>query len=153
MQGKELRAVLSTITTESMTNGTMSELWEKLPDFISGADWVGEIDDMASKCADWISDEQDYTEDITDLYCKLANSEIEDYYVNINKRVQALSLWAYDELDDEVEDMTGGGDGAYSTLTALNSLYLFCAMRGLAHQILTYAYEKALELEESGING
>ena len=149
MQGKELKAVLSTITTESMTNGTMSELWEKLPDFIGGAEWVGEIDDMASKCADWISDEQDYTEDITDLDCKLANSEIEDYYVNINKRVQALSLWAYDELDDEVEDMTGGGDGAYSTLTALNSLYLFCAMRGLAYQILTYAYEKALELEVS----
>ena len=149
MQGKELKAVLSTITTESMTNGTMSELWEKLPDFISGADWVGEIDDMARQCADWISDEQDYTEDITDLDCELANSEIEDYYVNINKRVQALSLWAYDELDDEVEDMTGGGDGAYSTLTALNSLYLFCAMRGLAYQILTYAYEKALELEVS----
>ena len=149
MQGKEMKAVLSTITTESMTNGTMSELWEKLPDFIGGAEWVGEIDDMASKCADWISDEQDYTEDITDLDCKLANSEIEDYYVNINKRVQALSLWAYDELDDEVEEMTGGGDGAYSTLTALNSLYLFCAMRGLAYQILTYAYEKALELEVS----
>ena len=31
MQGKELKAVLSTITAESMTNGTMSELWEKLP--------------------------------------------------------------------------------------------------------------------------
>ena len=150
MQGKELKAVLSTITAESMTNGTMSELWEKLPDFISGADWVSEIDDMASQCSDWISNEQDYTEDIiNDLPNELANSEIEDYYANINKRVQALSLWAYDELDDEVEDMTGGGDSAYSTLTALNSLYLFCAMRGLAYQILTYAYEKALELEVS----
>ena len=149
MQGKELKAVLSTITTESMTNGTMSELWEKLPDFISGADWVSEIHDMAQKCSDWISDEQDCTEDITnDLPNDLANSEVEDYYSNINRRVQALSLWAYDELDAEVEDMTGGGDGAYSTITALNSLYLFCAMRGLAHQILTYAYEKALELEE-----
>ena len=150
MQGKELKAVLSTITTESMTNGTMSELWEKLPDFISGADWVSEIHDMARKCSDWISDEQEYTEDVaSDLSNDLANSEVEDYYSNINRRVQALSLWAYDELDDEVEDMTGGGDGAYSTLTALNSLYLFCAMRGLAHQILTYAYEKALELEVS----
>ena len=154
MQGKELKAVLSTITAESMTNGTMSELWEKLPDFISGADWVSEIDDMARQCNDWISNDQDYTEDITnDLPNELANSEIEDYYANINKRVQALSLWAYDELDDEVDDITLArsteGDGAYSTLTALNSLYLFCAMRGLAYQILTYAYEKALELEVS----
>ena len=153
MQGKELKVVLSTITAESMTNGTMSELWEKLPDFISGADWVSEIDDMARQCADWISDDQDCTEDITDLATDLANSEIEDYYANINKRVQALSLWAYAELDDEVDDITVArsteGDGAYSTLTALNSLYLFCAMRGLAYQILTYAYEKALELEVS----
>lgn len=154
MQGKELKAVLSTITAESMTNGTMSELWEKLPDFISGADWVSEIEDMARQCNDWISNDQDYTEDIVnDLPLELANSEIEDYYANINKRVQALSLWAYGELDDEVDDITVArsteGDGAYSTLTALNSLYLFCAMRGLAYQILTYAYEKALELEVS----
>ena len=150
MQGKELKAVLSTITTESMTNGTMSELWETLPDFISGSDWVGEIADMARTASDWVSDDEEYTEDrLTDLSNDLGNSECEDYYVNINKRVQALSLWAYDELDDEVNDMTGGGDGAYSTLTALNSLYLFCAMRGLAYQILTYAYEKALELEVS----
>ena len=154
MQGKELKAVLSTITAESMTNGTMSELWEKLPDFISGADWVSEIEDMARQCNDWISNDQDYTEDIVnDLPLELANSEIEDYYANINKRVQALSLWAYGELDDEVDDITVArsteGDGAYSTLNALNSLYLFCAMRGLAYQILTYAYEKALELEVS----
>ena len=81
MQGKELKTVLSTITAESMTDGTMPELWEKLPDFISGADWVSEIDDMARQCSDWISDEQDYTEDIaSDLSNELANSEIEDYY-------------------------------------------------------------------------
>ena len=147
MQGKELKAVLSTITTESMTNGTMSELWEKLPDFISGADWVSEIHDMAQKCSDWISDEQDCTEDITnDLPNDLANSEIEDYYSNINKRVQALSLWAYDELDDEVAELRYGKENC--SLTDLNSDYLYCAMRGLAYQILTYAYEKALELEE-----
>jgi hypothetical protein len=150
MQGKQIKATLSTITQESMTNGSMSELWAELPDFISGADWVGEIHDMARQCSDWISDEQDYMENVAnDLPNELANNEIEDYYANINKRVQALSLWAYDELDDEVEEMTGGGDGAYSTLTALNSLYLFCAMRELAYQILTYAYEKALELEVS----
>ena len=149
MQGKQIKATLSTITQESMTNGSMSELWQELPDFISGSDWVGEIADMARTASDWVSDDEEYTEyRLTDLSNDLANRECEDYYVNINKRVQALNLWAYDELDDEVEDITGGGDSAYSSLKALNSLYLYCAMRGLAYQILTYAYNKAEELEE-----
>jgi len=144
MQGKQIKATLSTITQESMTNGSMSELWQELPDFISGSDWVGEIADMARTATDWVSDDEEYTEDrLTDLSDNLANSECEDYYVNINRRAQALSLWAYDELDDEVIEC--GFEG--KTLTDLNTLYLFCAMRGLAYRILTYAYNKAEELE------
>ena len=144
MQGKQIKATLSTITQESMTNGTMSELWEELPDFISGSDWVGEIADMARTASDWVSDDEEYTDDrLTDLSSDLANGECEDYYVNINRRAQALSLWAYDELDDEVIEC--GFEG--KTLTDLNTLYLFCAMRGLAYRILTYAYNKAEELE------
>ena len=145
MQGKQIKATLSTITRESMTNGSMSELWEELPDFISGSDWVGEIADMARTASDWVSDDEEYTEDrLTDLSDNLANSECEDYYVNINRRAQALSLWAYDELDDEVIEC--GFEG--KTLTDLNTLYLFCAMRGLAYRILTYAYNKAEDEEE-----
>ena len=150
MNGKAIKEALSTITQESMTNGSMGELWDNLPDFISGSDWVGEIADMARTASDWVSDDEDYTEYmLTDLSNDLANGECENYHVNINRRVQALSLWAYPELDDEVEDITGGGDSAYSSLTALNSLYLYCAMRGLAYQVLTYAYNKAEELEEA----
>ena len=146
MQGKQIRATLSTITQESMTNGSMSELWEELPDFISGSDWVGEIADMARTASDWVSDDEEYTEDrLTDLSDNLANSECEDYYVNINRRVQALSLWAYDELDEEVMEFQLNG----KTLTDLNNAYLYCAMRGLAYQVLTYAYNKAEELEEA----
>jgi len=145
MQGKQIKATLSTITQESMTNGSMSELWQELPDFISGSDWVGEIADMARTASDWVSDDEEYTDDrLTDLSGDLANSECEDYYVNINRRAQALSLWAYDELDDEVIEC--GFEG--KTLTDLNTLYLFCAMRGLAYRILTYAYNKAEEIEE-----
>ena len=153
MQGKQIKATLSTITQESMTNGSMSELWEELPDFISGSDWVGEIADMARTATDWVSDDEEYTwvsddeeytdDRLMDLASDLANGECEDYYVNINRRAQALSLWAYDELDDEVIEC--GFEG--KTLTDLNTLYLFCAMRGLAYRILTYAYNKAEELE------
>jgi hypothetical protein len=147
MNGKEIKAVLATINTESMTNGSMSDLWSELPDFISGAAWVGEIHDMAAMSADWLGDDEEYTADIVDdLPSQLANSEVEDYYANINKRVQDLSLWAYGELDDEVAELT---DGRSQTLTDLNSLYLYCAMRGLAYRILNYAFTKAGELEDA----
>ena len=145
MNGKAIKTALSGITQETMTNGTMGELWETLPDFIAGSDWVGEIADMARTASDWVSDDEEYTEDrLTDLSHDLANSECEDYHININKRVQALSLWAYPDLDEEV-----GADEreGFKSLTDLNTLYLFCAMRGLAYQVLTYAYNKAEELE------
>ena len=146
MNGKAIKEALSTITQETMTNGTMGELWETLPDFIAGSDWVGEIADMARTASDWVSDDEEYTEDkVQDLSHSLADQEVEDYYVNINRRVQALSLWAYPELDDEVMEFQLNG----KTLTDLNNAYLYCAMRGLAYQVLTYAYNKAEELEEA----
>jgi len=148
MNGKTLKNALSTITHESMTNGTMGELWEDLPDFIAGSDWVDEIVDMARTAADWLSDDEDYTEDtVTDNSIHLADSEVEDYHSNINKRVQALSLWAYPELDSEVSEFFGGE--VNPSLTDLNSHYLFCAMQGLAYRILAYAYATAEALEEA----
>ena len=61
MQGKQIKATLSTITQESMTNGSMSVLWQVLPDFLSGSVWVGEIADMARTASDWVSDDEEYT--------------------------------------------------------------------------------------------
>lgn len=147
MQGKEIKAILATINTESMTNGSMSDLWLELPDFIAGSDWVNEIADMARTAADWIGDDDEINEDLAnDLSHNLGNREVEDYYLNINRRVQTLSLWAYPELDDEVSELFNGD--VNPSLTDLNSHYLYCAMRGLAYRILTYAYSKAQELEE-----
>ena len=145
MNGKAIKTALSGITQESMTNGTMGELWEKFPDYVAGSDWVGEILDMAQKASDWISDEDDYTDTATDISIHLADSEVEDYYSNINKRVQELALWARPELDSEVQELFNGD--VNPTLTDLNSHYLFCAMYNLAYAVLEYASEKAEELE------
>lgn len=147
MQGKQIKAALGTITQESMTNGSMGALWDDLPDFIAGSDWVGEIVDMARTASDWLNDDEEYTEDtVTDNSIHLADGEVQDYYVNINKRVQALSLWAYPELDGEVAEWFNGD--VNPSLTDLNSHYLFCAMYGLAYRVLAYAYAAAEELEE-----
>jgi hypothetical protein len=147
MQGKKIKAALGTITQESMTNGTMGALWHELPDFIAGSDWVDEIVDMARIASDWVTDDEDYTEDtIMDNSIHIADGEVEDYYATINKRVQALSLWAYPELDSEVAEFFGGE--VNPSITDLNSHYLFCAMHGLAYRVLAYAYAAAEELEE-----
>ena len=75
---------------------------------------------------------------------QLANGKV--MYSNINKRVQDLSLWAYPAIDSDVEELTGG-QLVDITLTGINSLYLFAAMRSLFQAVIEYACERAEELE------
>jgi len=104
MNGSTLIKVLETVTQDNMTNGSLGSLWEELPDFISGSDWVGEVVDCAEGMIGYLNAGEEYAEDYLQDYAgKFANGECEDYYNTINKRVQALSLWAYDELDAEVQ--------------------------------------------------
>ena len=144
MNAELFKETLGTITLESMTNGSMSSLWEELPDMVSGQEWVAEIVDCADRLADYLNDEVT-DDDLTEVAYQFAESEVEDYYKNINARVQALSLWAYDELDDEVQEITGN---EFQTLTDLNSKYLYCAMRGLAQTIMQWAWDNTEEQEE-----
>lgn len=144
MKSELLKATLATVTIESMTDGSMSSLWELLPDMVSGSEWVAEVVDCADRIGDYLSDEVEEDE-LMELSYQFADSECEDYYKNINARVQALSLWAYDELDEEVADITGG---EFQTLNDLNSKYLYCAMRGLFETVARWAYENTEEGEE-----
>lgn len=144
MKAELLKATLATVTIESMTNGTMSSLWEELPDMVSGQEWVAEVVDCADRIGEYLSDEVE-EDDLMELSYQFADSECEDYYKNINARVQALSLWAYDELDEEVADISGG---EFQTLTDLNSKYLYCAMRGLFQVIAQWAWDNTEEGEE-----
>jgi hypothetical protein len=145
--GSTIKKTLSTVTVESMTNGSMSALWELLSDSVSGPSWVGEIADSAVTLADWLSDDQEYDlNKLHDMTHQLADSEVEDYHSTINKRVQELSLWANSDLDEEVESLNSGT--GFLTMTDLNTQYLFCAMRGL-YSVLT---QWAIEELESGSN-
>lgn len=144
MKSENLKATLATVTIKSMTNGTMSSLWELLPDMVSGSQWVVEVVDCADRIGDYLGDEIE-EDDLMELSYQFADSECEDYYKNINARVQALSLWAYDELDEEVADITGG---EFQTLTDLNSKYLYCAMRGLFQVVAQWAWDNTEEEEE-----
>jgi hypothetical protein len=147
MNNKDLRLALKDITNDNLTNGSLSELWTLLPDYVGGPNWIGEILDAADQLTGYVYGDDDTSEDkLSDYVHELADSECEDYYSNINKRVQDLSLWAYPALDYEVAELTGNQfDG---TLTGLNSIYLYAAMRELYSAIVAHITNRANELEE-----
>ena len=150
MNKDNLIAALNEINADNLPGGNMSALWDKLPDYVAGPNWIGEIIDAASQWRGYIYEDKEYSlDDLTDYIGELANGECENYYSNINKRVQDLSLWAYPELDQAVEDLGGGSDG---TLTGLNSIYLYAAMDSLYRAVIEYAYERAEELESELTN-
>ncbi len=150
MNKNHLIAALDEINAANAIGDNMSALWDKLPDYVAGPKWIGEILDAADRWQGYIYEDKDYSlDDLTDYVGELSNGECEDYYSNINKRVQDLALWAYPELDQAVEDLGGGSDG---TLTGLNSIYLYTAMDHLYRAIIEYAYERAAELESELTN-
>jgi hypothetical protein len=150
MNKQHLTAALDEINADNLPGAATAPLWAKLPDYVAGPNWIGEILDAASRWKDYVYEDKDYSlDELTDYVGELANGECEDYYSNINKRVQNLSLWAYPEIDQAVEDLGGGSDG---TLTGLNSLYLYAAMDHLYRAIIEYAYERAAELESELAN-
>lgn len=134
MNGKRLTATLSKIEA-----GELYSIFNLLPDIAGGASWAGEIKDTAQRMQEWLDPDKDYTlDDLRDLGADFANSECEDYYATINKRVQELSLWASGELDYEVQELNPLS--SYPSLTDLNAQYLFCAMRQLWDAVADQAY-------------
>jgi hypothetical protein len=152
MNKQYINSALNEITAENLTGGKLGDLWSKLPDYVAGPKWVGEIVDVAYTLQGYIYDDKDYQlEDLLDYIGELADSECADYHTNINKRVQELSLWAYPEIDNNVLELLNPERGDLS-LTGLNSLYLYCAMDGLYRAVIEYAYDRAEELESEPVN-
>ena len=139
--GKELKATLAKIE-----GGERFDIFKLLPDIAGGQTWLNEIKDCARSMGEWLDDEREYDlDDLRDLGGDWANSECEDYYSNINKRVQELSLWASNELDVEVQEL--GTQEREMTLTSLNSLYLYAAMRQVWDAVADQAHTNT---EEAG---
>ena len=152
MNKDKIIAALEEINAANLPGGNMSALWDKLPVYVAGPNWIGEIIDAASQWQGYVYEDKDYSlDDLTDYVHELANGECENYYSNINKRVQELRLWAYPEIDSDVQELTGG-QLVDLTLTGLNSLYLFAAMRSLFQAVIEYACERAEELESELAN-
>lgn len=144
MNGKQLQDTLAKIEA-----GQLYDTFRLLPTIAAGEVWVGEIKDCARSMSEWLDTEKEYDiDELRDLGSQWANSECEDYYSNINKRVQDLNLWASPELDEEVQELSGGAQLG-STLTDLHAIYLYAAMRQLWDAVADQAFENSQELENA----
>lgn len=142
MNGKRLKETLVKVE-----EGELYNIFNLLPEIAGGAAWLGIIKDTAQDMRDYLNDEDDYTlEDLRDLSMSYAEREVEDYHVNINKRVQELSLWASPELDSDVQELNEGRE--YPTLTDLNTQYLYAASVQLFSAVADQAYINTEEGEE-----
>lgn len=145
--GAQLKATLDKIENW----GERFDIFNLLPDIAGGEVWHAEIIDCARSMADWLDEDREYElDDLRDLGGEWADSETQDYYKNINERVQSLSLWASNELDAEVAELFSSPmkDGEAVTLTTLNSRYLYCAMRQLWDAVADQAHQNTEEGEE-----
>jgi len=120
------------------------EIWQSLPDIASGTEWTDFIADTAQRMTDYIYDENKTLEDILDFGNEFADDQCVDTYAGTNKQVQELSLWASNDLDSAVEELSEG----FKSLTRVNTLYLYEASRWTWGAVARYVFNKVTELEE-----
>lgn len=134
MKGKELLTIL-----EKVENGVRYDIWNLLPEAASGPVWGKEIEYTAGRIREYVEAENDYSlEDLRDLSAEYANSECENYYTEINKEVQELSLWAMPEIEEEVAAL----GMPEASLTKLMSSYLYTAKRMVWDAIADQAFQQ-----------
>jgi len=140
VKGAELLATL-----EKIKNGKTYDIFNLLPDIASGWVWLDEIKDTAMYVQGYVNADDDY-EILTlrDYGHEYADGQCETYYKNINDEVQALSLWASNEIDEEVAEMAEGID---PTLTKLQALYLFVAKRMVWNAVVDQAFQHSMQDE------
>jgi hypothetical protein len=134
--GKALQETLLKIQ-----NGETYDIWKLLPNGAGGESWCIEMLDGARMLSEWLDSDKDYDlPDLQDIANKIASNEAEDYYAVINQRVQDLALWAYDEVDELVQELFPHNVSDQPTLNDLNSRYLVAGMRILLDAIADQAY-------------
>jgi hypothetical protein len=126
-------------TLEKIKCGQTYDIFNLLPDIAGGSVWLDEIKDTAMYVKGYVNADDDYEiSTLRDYGHEYADGQCETYYKNINDEVQALSLWASNEIDEEVAEMAEGID---PTLTKLQALYLFVAKRMVWNAVVDQAFQ------------
>jgi hypothetical protein len=140
VKGAELLATL-----EKIKCGQTYDIFNLLPDIAGGSVWLDEIKDTAMYVEGYVNADDDYEiSTLRDYGHEYADGQCETYYKNINDEVQALSLWASNEIDEEVAEMAEGID---PTLTKLQALYLFVAKRMVWNAVVDQAFQHSMQDE------
>jgi hypothetical protein len=126
-------------TLEKIKGGETYDIFNLLPDIAGGSVWLDEIKDTAMYVQGYVNADDDYgIDDLRDYGHEYADGQCETYYKNINDEVQALSLWASNEIDEEVAEMA---EGIEPKLTKLQSLYLFVAKHMVWDAVVDQAFQ------------
>ena len=120
-------------------------MWADMPDIAGGPAWADFIADTALSMKDYVYNEDLTLEQLLDMGNEYSDNQCVDTYAVINKQVQEFSLWASNDLDGEVSELTDGRP----SLTELNSLYLYCAARWVWNIVARTAYERTEELADA----
>lgn len=140
VKGAELLATL-----EKIKNGQTYDIFNLLPDIAGGSVWLDEIKDTALYVQGCVNADEYYDiDDVRDYNHEYANGQCETYYKNINDEVQALSLWASNEIDEEVSELTSAST---QTLTQLQSVYLFVAKRMVWDAVVDQVFQNTNQEE------
>ena len=143
VKGAELLATL-----EKIKGGETYDIFNLLPDIAGGSVWLDEIKDTAMYAQGYVNAEDDYgIDDLRDYGREYANGQCETYYKNINDEVQALSLWASNEIDEEVAMLNEGRP--YPTFNELNAQYLFAGKRMVWDAIVDQMFTNTEEMVDA----
>jgi hypothetical protein len=133
-------------TLEKIKGGETYDIFNLLPDIAGGSVWLDEIKDTAMYMKGYINAFEDYDLDnLRDYGQEYANGQCETYYKNINDEVQSLSLWASNEIDEEVKELASNIE---PKLTTLQGLYLFVAKRMVWDAVADQAFTNTSEERE-----
>lgn len=139
------KAILKVL--QDIKGGEYYDLWRTLPEVASGEAWVSEIKDACDAVADYITEDEEYTEDeLRDYSHEYADNGASSSYKYIHDQNHALSLWASNEIEAEAEELM---DSNAQTIRRLESLYYYIALRATFCAVVTEAIENAEELEEA----
>lgn len=139
MNGKALIATL-----ENIKSGETYDIFNLMPEIAGGKAWVREIKDAANAMIDRLNVDEDYDiTDLKDLGIEYANNAVELSYEDIHNLNHELRLWASNDLDHEVGEISSETNS--DCLTNLEQLYLYCAMQVTWDAVADQAYENTEE--------
>ena len=141
VKGVDLIATLKTIK-----RGEHYDIWNLLPNIASGKEWIAEINDAVDALVDLITESEEYDlDELRDHSHEYADNCATSSYKYIHDKNHALSLWASDEIDAEVTELS---DGRSQSMTDLESKYYYVATRMVFDAVADQAYENTEEGEE-----